>query len=145
MTPPDQDLSLLTVSVLALSAVLGPQLAMAFAAYSIIMLGWLGGVMVGVYRMPPTSRVRSQVAGFVAVTLVATLGVTVPLAGALADGLHAVAPWAYSTQANGLLFPVAFAVPAIGHTWLDVAKWAWGFFQRRIGGIQRDQDGGRKP
>lgn len=145
MTPPDQDLSLLAVAVMAMSAVLGPQLAVAFAAYSIILLGWLGGVMVGVYRMPPTSRVRTRVAGFVAVTLVATLGVTVPLAGALAGGLHVVAPWANGTEAKGLLFPVAFAVSAIGHSWLEIGRWVWGVVQRRIGGVQSGQDGGRQP
>lgn len=118
------------VAVAVLTVFMGPELAAVFAAYAIILLGWLGGVMVGVYRMPPGSRLR--LVAFVLVSLVAVLGMTVPLAQAAATALVQFAPWLTVTEAKGLLFPVAFALPAIGHNWFDIAGWAVGLVRRRF-------------
>jgi hypothetical protein len=83
--------------------------------------------------MPPAPRLH--VATFVLVSLVLVLGVTVPLAEIAASALRVAAPWMTATEAKGLLFPVAFALPAVGHSWAGVVRWAWGLVRRRA-----DQD-----
>lgn len=132
MTPPDQDLTLLGVAIGLLTAFMGPQLAVVVGTYSIILMGWLGGVLVGAYRMPPVARAW-QLPAFVLVSLLCTLGVTVPLAQVTVEALHAVAPWLAQTTAKALLFPLAFALPAVGHSWADVVRWCWRQVQRRLG------------
>ena len=147
MTPPVPDISPLAVAVAALSVALGPHMALAVGAYSIILMGWLLGVMIGVYRLPPCTR--PQLAAFVLGSLVAVLGVTVPLTEIAAHGLSLAAPWmGGSTDAKTLLFPAAVLVPAVGHSWLDVSRWAWGVLQRRLAGgpsTPNGRDGGPQP
>lgn len=130
MALPEPDLSPVAVAVALLTVALGPEFAAIVGAYSVILIGWVGGVMVGVWRMPPAPR--PHLAAFVLVSLVASLGVTVPLAELLADFMRAAAPWASRAEAKGLLLPLAFAIPAIGHSWADVAAWAWGVLRRRV-------------
>lgn len=125
--PPD--ISPVAVAVAALGVLLGPEWAHAAGAYSVIVLGWIGGVMVGVYRMPPAPRVH--IAAFTLVSFVAVIGVTVPLARWLAGALPNLLPWGGLSDPYGLLFPLAFALPAIGHSWLSVGRWAWGLIRRR--------------
>lgn len=139
MTPPDADLTPLAVAVAGLTVLLGPQMAMAVGAYSIILLGWLGGVMVGAYRMPPGTRL--QLAAFVAVSLVAVLGVTVPLATVVSDALRVAVPWMDRTDHKALLFPVAFLLPAVGHSWLEVGRWVWEHLQKRVSGAPTNHTG----
>lgn len=137
MTPAEPELSPVAVAVAALTILLGPQLAAVVGAYSVILLGWVGGVMVGVYRMPPAGR--GQLVAFVLVSLVAVLGITVPLAEAGAQALRAMVPWMSATEAKGLLFPVAFLLPAVGHSWADVGQWVWGLIRRRFGSSKEGQ------
>jgi hypothetical protein len=141
MTPAEPELTPVAVAVAALTVLLGPQLAAVIGAYAVILLGWLGGVMVGVYRMPPAGR--GQLFAFVVVSLVAVIGVTVPLAEAGAQALRAMVPWMSATEAKGLLFPVAFLLPAVGHSWADVGGWAWDAIRSRFGA--RDNKEGRQP
>lgn len=138
MTPPEPELSPVAVAVAALTVMLGPQLAAVVGAYAVIMLGWVGGVMVGVYRMP-AAVTRRQVVAFAVVSLVAVLGVTVPLAELGAQAMRTMVPWMSATEAKGLLFPVAFALPAVGHSWAEVATWAWGLIRRRFGANEGQQ------
>ena len=125
MTPPPPDLNLLSVVVAVLTIVIGPELALVLGTYSIILLGWFGGVILGVYRQPPAAP-GLTVLGFVAVTLIVTLGITVPVAQVLEGYVPLL-------EAKGMLLPVAFAVPAVGHSWLDVGAWLWRQFKRRAG------------
>jgi hypothetical protein len=130
MPPPEPDLTPVAVAASLAAVLLGPQYAATLGAYSIILIGWCAGVLIGVYRMPPGPRIHA--AAFVAVSLLLTMGATVPLAEAAADALRVVAPWMSSTEAKGLLFPVAVLLPAVGHSWAGVATWAWGALRRRI-------------
>jgi len=120
--------SIVSVAVLVATAALGPELAVAVGGYGVILLGWFGGVMWGVWRMPPVPR--GQLVAFVLVSLVGTIGVTVSATEILTQLLRATVPWASSVQPAGLLFPVAFVLPAIGHNWIDVARWVWGLRSR---------------
>lgn len=139
MAPEEQVPSIVSVAVLLTTAALGPDFAVAVGAYGVILLGWFGGVMVGVWRMPPVPR--AQLVAFVLVSLVATLGVTVSATELLTHLLRASVPWAGSVESAGLLFPVAFLLPAIGHSWADVARWVWSL--RRRAAPQRN--GGDSP
>lgn len=139
MAPEEQVPSIVSVAVLLTTAALGPDFAVAVGAYGVILLGWFGGVMVGVWRMPPVPR--AQLVAFVLVSLVATLGVTVSTSEVLAHVLRNTAPWAGNFQPVNLLFLVAFLLPAIGHSWIDVARWVWSL--RRRAAPQRN--GGDSP
>ena len=133
--PPDEQLpGIVSVAVLVATAVLGPEFALAVGAYGVILLGWFGGVMWGIWRMPPVPR--PQLVAFVVVSLVATLGVTVSATQLLTNLLRATVPWAGGVEPAGLLFPVAFLLPAIGHGWVDVARWVWSLRRRAV--PQRD-------
>jgi len=121
MTPPEPDLSPLSVVVALLTLFVGPQLAPALGAYSLILIAWFGGVLIGVWRLPPAPR--GMVAVFTVVTLIVTLGVTVPAADVLARHMPVL-------EAKGLLFPIAVLIPAVGHSWLDVAAWVWSLRRR---------------
>ena len=139
MVPDEQVPSIVPVAVLLTTAALGPEFALAVGAYGVIFLGWFGGVMVGVWRMPPVPR--PHLVAFVLVSLVATLGVTVSATEMLTHLLRASVPWAGGVQPAGLLFPVAFLLPAIGHNWIDVVRWVWSL--RRRAAEQRN--GGDSP
>jgi hypothetical protein len=135
MGPDDQVPGIVSVAVLVATAALGPDFAVAVGAYGAILLGWFGGVLVGVWRMPPVPR--SQLVAFVLVSLVATLGITVSATEMLAQLLRSTFPWAGAVQPAGLLFPVAFLLPAIGYGWVDVARWLWSL--RRRAAHQRNE------
>jgi len=109
---------------------LGPELAPYASAYSLILMGWCCGLLVGVYRRPPDGR-RLPVLGFAVVTLMAVLGVTVPLSQVLAAQLPAVLPGVTQLDARGLFFAVAMGVPAVGHNWFDAAGWLVDLARRR--------------
>lgn len=124
MATTDPDLSLLGLAVALATALVGPQLALYVGTYGVIALAWLGGVFIGLYRVRgPVSR--GFMAGFAAVSFLVTLGLTVPLAEVAADWIVKAAPWASSTGAKGLLFPVAVLIPAIGTSWIDIGRWIW--------------------
>ena len=105
MVHDEQVPGLVSVAVLAATALLGPEFAVAVGAYGAIVLGWFGGMLVGLWRMPPVPRL--QLAGFVVVSLVLTLGVTVSVAELLTapdstGGSIKVtaAPWSRNARAS---------------------------------------------
>lgn len=130
MTPPEPDLNPISVLALALTAVFGAQVAQVASAYTVILFGWFGGCIVGALRMPEGPRFK--LVAFVLVSFVFTMGLTVPLAEALAQYAPVLLPGDLAVNAKALLFPVAAAVPAIGHTWLDIGAWAIGLVRRRV-------------
>lgn len=93
---------------------LGPQLAPYIGAYSVVLLAWVGGVIVGLYRRDPASRMNA--AAFIAVTFVMTVGLTSFIASLLASKI--------SAESTTFLFPVAFMIPAVGDSWAHVVRWA---------------------
>jgi hypothetical protein len=120
MQAPDLDPYALAVSVAVL--IVGPIFAPYLAAYTLIMFGWFGGVMVGVWRRPSSSLLGTL--AFVIVTFVLTMGLTVWAAELMAP---------YVGQASRLLLiPVAVLIPAIGDDWISIGRWALGVLGRRI-------------
>ncbi|MGL4649850.1 MAG: hypothetical protein ACRC1H_10615, partial [Caldilineaceae bacterium] len=103
------------MAVLVASALVGAEVAHAVGSYGVILFAWFFGVIVGVYRAMPTTRWR--LAGFVMVSLGVTIGVTSAAAGVLNEALHAWVPWTNNVRTTDLLFPVAFLLPAVGHSW----------------------------
>jgi hypothetical protein len=108
------NLNPLAVAVAIAGALLGPRWAPYVGAYGLILFGWLGGVLVGLYRKDAGTRVH--VAAFLAVSLVVTIGATVPLAEIASD-------YVPKATLQTLLFPVAFLIPAIGMDWLRIGRW----------------------
>lgn len=142
MSAPEPDLNPVSVAVLVLTALVGPQFAAVAGAYTVIGFGWFAGVIVGAYRMPREGRMPLGL--FVLLTLVVTLGITVPLANFLAANSAAFLPGAVATSSSGLLFPVAFAFPAIGHSWGAIVTWCVGLIRRRAGDPQQQQQQGKQ-
>lgn len=130
MVHEEQVPGLVSVAVLVTTALLGPEFAVAVGAYGAIVLGWFGGMLVGLWRMPPVPRL--QLAGFVVVSLVLTLGVTVSVAELLTQAMRATVPWAGGVKITDALMPVAFLLPAIGHNWVNVARWVWSLRPRAL-------------
>ena len=123
MTPPETDLNPMSVAVLLLTVFgVGPEVAEALGAYGWIVVAWFAGAMLGLWRRPPALKIG--VGGFVIVTFIVTLGFTVPASTELARYIGFV-------QAKSLFIFVAFAIPAVGHQWLDLAEWLWGLLRRR--------------
>lgn len=108
------DLDPVSIAAAIAGALLGPQLAPYIGAYSVVLLAWVGGVIVGLYRRDPASRMSA--AAFIAVTFVMTLGLTTFIASLLASKL--------SAESTTFLFPVAFMIPAVGDSWADIVRWA---------------------
>ena len=111
--------------------VFGPQLAHVIGAYALIVLAWLGGALIGLWRRDPSDRLG--VARFVIVSLVLTLGATVPVARWIDGQFNGV-------DAANLLFPVAFLIPAIGTDWVRIGRWVADLVGRRW---SRGNDGGQ--
>lgn len=74
----------------------------------------------------------------VIVSFGATLGLTVPMSYAVSSAVSSFVPWFTATDVKAWLFPVAAAIPAIGHSWGTVAQDTWLFFKRRVF-AERDQ------
>ena len=123
MSSPIPDVTPLGVLVTLLTMFVGPVLAPLLGAYSLIVAGWFGGVLIGIYRRPPGSRIA--ILGFLLVSLIVTLGATV----SAADVLSAYMPL---IEAKALLFPIAVLIPAIGHSWVNIARWCAGALRRRF-------------
>jgi MFS family permease len=111
------------LAVWATGSVIGPFLG----AYILIVFGWFFGVLVGVWRLRfdlTDQNRRIKTAWFVAVSF----GVTV---GGASLGANWIAPQFHRTPFE-LLFFVAFGIPAVGHTWITIAKWVSGIVKRRF-------------
>lgn len=105
--PENLDLSLWAAALALAGFYWGPKAAQFISAYALILLGWFGGLMIGLYRRDLDSRMPTVV--YVIVSLIASLGITVPIAMAL-DG---TAGFAYT----GLLLPVSGAIAALPDKW----------------------------
>ncbi len=97
-------------------------------AYLLIVLGWLFGMLVGALRLPvdagqPFSR--RPLAILALSSLFAVFVLSVPLAGALHGLIDRHWPALGYGDARALFAPLAFAIPAIGHNWLDLARRVW--------------------
>jgi peptidoglycan/LPS O-acetylase OafA/YrhL len=119
------------VAVAVAAVLIGPQLAEAVGTYAVIGFAWIGGAMVGCYRMEPGPRRRLLF--FLASSFVVTIGMTVTLAHAV---VALVPSWAQSPEgAKALFFPVAVLIPMF---WEDWPKWGkviiTALIQRRFGG-----------
>lgn len=124
MTTPQLDPVSLVVAIAG--SLLGPVLAPYVGAYTVILFGWAGGLLIGLYRRDPASRLST--ARFTAVTLILTIGATTVAADFLSSKV--------SVGASLLLFPIAFLIPAIGHSWLDIGAWAVRRVATMLGGGQ---------
>ncbi len=109
--PPNLDL--VSIAAAIAGAALGPQLAPYIGAYSVILLAWVGGVIVGLYRRDQDSRMGA--AAFITVTFVMTIGLTAFIASVLAQRI--------SAESTTLLFPIGFLIPAVGDSWIEIGKW----------------------
>jgi hypothetical protein len=139
MSAPDPDLNPVSVAVLVLTAIVGPQFATVAGAYTVILFGWFGGVIVGALRMPHQGRMPLGL--FVLLSLIVTMGATVPLSDFLSLNTTRFLPGTVSMGSAGLLFPVAFALPAIGHSWVGIVAWCVMQLRRRLlGNQQQDKE-----
>jgi hypothetical protein len=111
-TPP---LDPVAIAVTVAGLLIGEKLAPLAGAYAVIVLAWLGGVIVGLYRREKTARMST--ANFVAVTLILTLGLTSFVSAQMS--VH------FNIEITTLLFPVAFLIPAVGDSWIDIGRWAF--------------------
>lgn len=130
--PPPPDLSPASALLMVFAAAIGPELAPFASAYSLILLGWFAGLLIGTYMRPPDGK-RLPIAAFAFVSLVVVLGVTVPLSRAIAGYASAAAPGA-PIDAQALFLAVAVAIPAVGYRWRDVGGWLVGLLRRRFEG-----------
>ena len=115
---PDLDLSLWAAALTLAGFYWGPKAAQFISAYALILLGWFGGLLVGLYRRDVDTSMPTW--AYVIVSLIASVGFTVPLATAL-DGTAGLA-------ASGLLLPVSAAIAALPDKWRQGFEWlldAW--------------------
>lgn len=108
---PSLDAIAVSFAIWAFGTVLGP----ALGVMMLIVFGWFAGVVIGVWRMGEDGT-RIKTVWFVVVSFIVTVGG----AGALSNIL---APHVHSTPFE-LLFFVAIMIPAVGTSWLAIAKWA---------------------
>lgn len=125
MQPPTE-MDLISVIAAVLVVLIGPQFAPVLSAYAVIVMGWFVGLLIGLFRREPGSRVSTLM--FVVVSLIITLGVSVPAASAASEYLGGI-------EFKSLLMPVAFAIPAIGEDWGKFFVWVWGKVKPRAGRV----------
>lgn len=130
---PSPDLSPASALLAALAILIGPVLAPYASAYSLILMGWCAGVLIGIYLWPPSGQGKPQMPAlvFAIVTLLLVLGVTVPVSRGVALGLASHFAWLDWVSADALLFPTAVLVPAIGHRWPAIIRGLFRFLLRR--------------
>lgn len=104
---PDLDLSLWSAALTLAGFYWGPKAAQFVSAYALILLGWFGGLLIGLYRRDVDARMPTLV--YVVVSLIGSVAFTVPFAMALQD----TAGFAYT----GLLLPVSLAIAALPDKW----------------------------
>ena len=96
--------------ILVFTSILGAQFAPAATAYSIILLGAFVGLMIGVRRREPTSRLSTL--AYSAVTLVTAIFMTVFVA-------QLIGPHLSSGHGEWLYFPVSLMTTAFGEVWMN--------------------------
>jgi len=126
MSAPDVDLTPWAVAVTVAGGLVGPQLAAYVGAYSIILIGWFGGVLYGLYRR--STDARMPVWAYVLATFIGSLMLTVPASEVLAKYV----PFA----STALLFPVAAALPAFPDKWADFGAWLLAKWEAARGGAR---------
>jgi asparagine N-glycosylation enzyme membrane subunit Stt3 len=124
LTPPIQELSLAGALVTLFAFVAPEPLVHLMAVYSIVMLGWIFGLFIGLLRRPPDGY-RYPIVLYGVTTLLANLGLAVPLAAWLST-----LPWLTDFGAQALVFPVAALIPALAPDWPKI----WAFVSAEIGG-----------
>jgi hypothetical protein len=107
---PPTDLSPVAAVTAILGVILGPAVLPYAGAYAVIGAGGLVGAMIALFRRAPCTPLASV--AFVSVMLLASMGVTVPIAQWLASYLNQPMTW--------LFFPVALSVAAVGEDWLKL-------------------------
>lgn len=121
MTQPSLDPVSLAVALAA--TIVGKEMAPYVGAYSVILFGWFGGMLIGLVRREP-SEDRWRTLAFVAITFIVTIGSTWVAAVWLAAKV--------SIESTYLLFPVAVVIPAVGEDWIKIIKWALRLWKGRI-------------
>lgn len=114
----------------------GQALGPALGTMVLIVLGWLGGVIIGLFRIEDSDRIGTL--GFIVVTFIGTLGTAGTAATFLAT---TTAKIGVGMSPADLLFFVALAIPMIGKDWLALYRWGLARVRRLIlgsGGPSRE-------
>lgn len=111
--PVDTDLNPFAVAVAVAGALLGPKFAYYIGAYGLILTGWFGGLLYGLYRRQGDTRM--PIWAYALCTLTGSIGTTVPAAELASQYLP--------ISLTALLFPVAFAIPAVPDRWSAIGIW----------------------
>ena len=109
------DLDPLSAFIAVFAVLVGPVLAPYAAAYSIILLGAMAGLMIGLRARHPSSRLSAI--GYIVVTTSTSVFMTVYISELLSK--H------YPILADGkswLLFPVSMCITAYGEYWLKMLR-----------------------
>lgn len=99
-----------SVLLVIFTMLLGPQFAPAATAYSIILVGSFVGIMIGVRRREPTSRIGTL--AYSIITLTTSIFMTVFVS-------QYIGPRLQSAQAEWLYFPVSMMTTAFGEVWME--------------------------
>lgn len=121
MTPPSEQVDVVALAVLVITAAAGAQVAQVAAPYVVIIASALVGSAVALMRRPPSSRLWAL--GFVAVMVLVTFFATGAIAYVIEVGLD---HWlGIQIASRWFLVPVAGGIAAVGADWPDVARWVW--------------------
>jgi len=120
-------------AMITLFSLVAPEpLVQLMAVYTVILLGWLLGLFIGLGRRAPDGT-RYPIVIYGGSTLLAAFGVTVPIASWLAEQ-----PGFTSFGAQALVFPVACAIPALAPDYPRIFNLARREFVRRFFGRNMD-------
>lgn len=114
--PPNTDLAPWALFVAAAATIFGPKAAALVGAYSIILIGWFGGLVYGLYTRSPDSKL--PVWAYAVFTLIVCFMATVPASALLARTITV-----FEVDYTALLFPVAAAIPAFPDKWGAAGAW----------------------
>lgn len=108
--PPHAQLDPVSLLLLVFTAILGPQFAPAATVYTIIGLGSFIGLMIGVRRRDPTSRMGTLV--YSIVTMTTSIVMTVWIS-------ELVGPHLPGGSTEWLYFPISLMTTAYGEVWME--------------------------